>query len=245
MDNSRKNEMFFDSLLKSALEQYVNETADSYPSDEELRKKYPVSESGLEKLKKAYKLGQRKKFKGVFPIICIASAVISVGLLLSLIPAVSESLGGFFEDLFVAGKSADPPVTDVTNEGGLLYNYDITYIPEGYTQRETSESPNRGYYCYFDDNGRYIYISISLADRTSVSLEKDTFEHERLNINGRECHLAYNKSNNYGTAIIADNGFVIQIDAIAEKTEILKIAEGMLSQDQKNGSRDSLPIILY
>lgn len=243
MDNSKKNEIIFDALIKSALEQYVNETVDSYPSYEELKKLYPIPKSGLKRLKKAYKLRRHRK---TATFLAAFAAIISAAVILALLPGIAQSAGEFFKGVFAISGSDAPNVSDTASENSdIIYDYDISYIPEGYTQRETSLSPNRGYYCYFDDNGRYIYISISLADRTSVSLEKDTFEHERLNINGRKCHLAYNASNNYGTAIIADNGFVIQIDAIAEKTEILKIAEGMLEEDQKDSSSDSLPVILY
>lgn len=228
MDNSKKNEILLDAIIKTAFLEYIEEKCKTYPSNEELKELYPVPKSGVKRLKREIKRRQRKNIR-VLPIILavIITAITTFTIVVSL-PAI----GDYFRGNFDKNELHNSPDTGITNEKSEpLYDYDITYIPNGYTQREISESPNRGYYCYFDDNGRYIYISISLADRTSVSVEKDSFEFSDTVIKGRKCRLAYNQDNGYGTAIISDGDFTIQIDAITEKNEIIKIAEGMLKQE--------------
>ncbi len=259
MDNTKRNEILFDAMLKAALEQYMEEKCATYPSDEELAKLYPVPKKGLKRLKKELRrrarLKKRSPLRTVGIISIVIASVIAVFAALMLIPAVRGAVGDLTQDLFgikivIDSSRTDhrtPPFVsgDPLEEDELVYDYDITYIPDGYTRREVSESGNRGYYSYFDDSGRYIYISISSAKMTSVSLDKDSFDHDDVEIKGRECHFAYNEDNSYGTLIISDGDFVVQIDAIAEKQDFLKIAEGILKDSPENNSENAPPINLY
>ncbi len=259
MDNLNKNEIIFEALVKAAFQQYIEEKCASYPSDEELKKRYPVPKSGLKRLKKELKRRERAKkrspLRTVGIISIILASVIAVFAALMLIPGIRGAVGNFAQDLFgikivINSDRTDhrsPPFVsdDTIEENEPVYDYDITYIPDGYTRREVSESGNRGYYSYFDDSGRYIYISISSAKMTSVSLDKDSFDHDDVEIKGRECHFAYNEDNSYGTLIISDGDFVVQIDAIAEKQDFLKIAEGILKDSPENNSENAPPINLY
>ncbi len=247
----------FDALLTAAFNQYVIDKCDDYPSKEELDKMYPKPKRGLKRLKR--ELRRRKRLSKKSPlrtfgiISLIALSILSVCALLLLVPPVRHSVAGFTEDLLGidivlnSGRRNDktPPSNNVTNERELIYDYEIGYIPDGYTQRENSVSQNRGYYSYFDEDGRYIYVSISPAYMTSVSLDGDSFEHDALEIMGRRGHLAYNEDIGYGTLIITDGDFIIQIDAITEKQELLRIAEGILDPSPENSSENAPPLSLY
>ncbi len=103
------------------------------------------------------------------------------------------------------------------------------YIPNGFSLLKTEGIFEAKNYIYENETGVTFTISVSYNDGLSVLTDKQKSEFEKIKIQEKEAFLVYSKNgDNYGTVIIPGAKITVTIFGYLEKTELIKIAEGII-----------------
>lgn len=243
MYNKARDDLF-DAILTTAFTEYWNRELEKMPSDEELKKMYPVPKKGL---RLAKKLEKRRKY-GKSPAlvylqrasVIVLVVIAAVFALLTTSPTIRAAIGNsftaWFNDHVVIDFTEDPvaPVseksTDTTADSeteadpATVESLKIGYIPDGFELVSEEEREGTRRYIYMAEDGRYISITISSADMSKVSIDNELNDYDEIVINNKKAYILYNEIESIGTLVFGNNNCVVTINGLMTEEILIDIA---------------------
>ncbi len=230
------NEALFDIVLEKAFIEHEKEEFKSYPDDEELEKKYPISKKEIRKLKNVVKEKEYGKKlirvyldKAAVVILCVISVFFALVMTSSEVRASVENVilkwyEKYTEFVFVKNDNYNSGL--ITEK---VKDVQLEYIPDGFELilNEELESKRLLYYVNIYDEDSILSVDIFVNDLESLSLDNEQVEYERLDSSHGEMWLMYNDNKNYGSLIVVGTKVSVLITGNLSKEEIIKIAENI------------------
>ena len=245
-----QNEVF-NGYLTACFKQFVAEEAVKMPSDEEISKMYPTPK----KVPRKYlRLAKAKKYN--IPIalvylkrvavVCLIILSVTFGTLLT-VEGVREEIADTVMSWFdkyakfdysksnvsaLPGKNnseAEENNSDTNADVVFQYMYDlkIGYIPEGFELSESFEETEYREYFYYNEVGELLLIGIYNSEFSSVGVDNEDVEYEKIITDGREIHVFYDEVERTGNVITGNSSYYIAITGVCEKEELIKIIENI------------------
>lgn len=246
------SDQIFDSVLEKAFNDYADRLFESYPSDEEMKKAYPVSEKRkklYERIARAYKNGHGKRNKlsdyvacsfagsdmedkskarkGVKLLKRVAIACIIIILLTATVIAVAPPV----RDYIISWYKEYVQFEGVVSEGDSIkdvFSYNIGYIPGGYElifEVENESTLVRSY--YYQCGEEYFYIEICDSVSSSLGVSSDYPIHNIEIINDRETHIFYNGAEKTGLVLFIKDEIMVYVIGTISQEELVKIIENI------------------
>lgn len=223
-----------DELLGKAFTKQYEKELNNGPSDEDLAAMYPFGE---EQIKTAEALSRKHRRqspiwvkalgKAAAVILCIATAA---GVITMTDPTVRANVSHavtHFIDEFI---SVD--FTDSADDGEIdISATRITYIPEGYGLETDNSDADTISHIYQNDNGEFIIIDVEISSDISLMTENNAHEFELIRINGYEAYISYSEDMKQGSVYFGNSYFTVAISGMAERDELIKIAENIVLKD--------------
>ena len=246
MYNKARDDLF-DAILTTAFTEYWNRELEKMPSDEELKKMYPVPKKGL---RLAKKLEKRRKY-GKSPAlvylqrasVIVLVVIAAVFALLTTSPTIRAAIGNsftaWFNDHVVIDFTEDPvaPVseksTDTTADSeteadpATVESLKIGYIPDGFELVSSEEREDTRKYMYMAESGNYVMIEITNLHKFSVAVDTELSNYEEIIINGNKAYYIYNSDEDMSYMIIKKDNCVISITGFISKDVIVSIANSI------------------
>ncbi len=243
---SKVQEEVFEGIITAALNEYIIAENALLPSDEELSQMYPVSKKKLKKYKR--KASERKygipmPFVYIRRVAVVFLVVISVSFCAlvtngevraAIVNAVVKWYGEYvqisFSQLSNESEENDDSVTEDTAELIKIPDFkdiNIGYVPKGYELISSTEESDLREYMYSAENGDYMIIGIYVSNTADIAADVEFLKYEIISINGNETYLFYDEAERCGALISGNNKFTIWINAISDKSDIIKVAENI------------------
>ena len=245
----------FDGILTAALNEFITEELRLLPTDDELSVMYPTSEKQLKQYRKKAKQKQRKV--PTLPvylkrIAVIALAVISVvfGVLMTnegVRAAIVKSFITWYDKYveFDFSRYEEPEKEEEeTDPLAAIESLVIGYVPDGYVLSDSVEETGYRQYFYMTETGEHLVIDISTSKGSSIGLDHENSDLEKLSLGGKDMYLSYNDTEGVGTIAFGNEMYTVLVSGIVTKDELIKIAENITAgeSDDKTITSDDLNI---
>ena len=221
------NELKFEQCLKTAFGEYIEEQISALPSEEELKKEFPVPRELIEqaikhkKVKKTSPLACLKKVAVIFlavSVILFCALMLDEDIRAAFSKTIEKWYNGFYELVF--DKMDNPAPASETNTDDFV----LDYLPEGFELKEMREG--RAIKDYFYENGLGERINISVFyNKTNVIIDTENADYAFISNENVEYWLNYNDDGQYGNVIIEKNDVIIRITSTVSKDELIKFFE--------------------
>ena len=239
------NEDIFDSILKTAFNQYIDDQFQKEPSEKELKTKYPITKKGQRRAKWLAKKAEYGKSPAIVYLqkacIIVLICICSFSAILSASPSVRASVRDtviqWYEKYLLIDFGADniPKETESESESEtdaetVIVTYDmlqIYYVPDNFALISADELEGSRDYIYTSDDGRYFAVNISQTGLTNNAVDTEYAEFSQLTVNGNKAYLLYDYENNSGTIVMGNDQYTVSITAITTKDDLIKIAENI------------------
>lgn len=221
----------YDSLLKAALKEIKLSEAERIPETSEIN--HTFSPKFEDRMKRFFdKVNENGRYRGDFSALRRAAVVILCVLAASLTITMSNpktraeflnAVVGFYEDhIKFSFSQGEAQVDDFTD----IENINITYLPEGFTLKDTTGEYEAKEYTYSD--GKNVFsVNISLNDALSILTDKDNSKLEVTEINGRKAYILRSDDDSYSTVIITGSKITVTIYGEITASQAMLIAEGI------------------
>ena len=233
MNNNYKEDVL-DGLITAALRQNAIEEVDNAPSDEELKKMFPLEHRHRRLLRKYTKREKRPRTQPLpviylkrVAIIVLSVITISFGLLMTnteVRAAVKKAVVEFFDKYVKINLSNSDIEEDDFSNIDLIT---IGYIPNGFELVDSDESKNTREYMYFDDEGNYLNVSIDKSEFTENNADIEKTDYEKINIGNHKGYILYKEEEQDGVIIFGNKHITVTLTGIVSKEELVKIAESI------------------
>lgn len=230
------NEALFDIVLEKAFIEHEKEEFKSYPDDDELEKKYPISKKEIRKLKKVIKEKEYGKKlirvyleKAAVVILCVISVFFALIMTSSEVRASVENVILKWYDKYteiVLMKNDD------YNNGLIaekVEDVQLGYIPDGFELILNQELKSKRLLQYINiyNEESLLSVDIFVNDSESISFDNEQVEYERLDSSSGEMWIMYNDNEKYGGLIVVGINVSVLITGDLSKEELIKIAENI------------------
>ncbi len=230
------NEALFDIVLEKAFIEHEKEEFKSYPDDDELEKKYPISKKEIRKLKKVIKEKEYGKKlirvyleKATVVILCVISVFFALIMTSSEVRASVENVILKWYDKYteiVLMKNDD------YNNGLIaekVEDVQLGYIPDGFELILNQELKSKRLLQYINiyNEESLLSVDIFVNDSESISFDNEQVEYERLDSSSGEMWIMYNDNEKYGGLIVVGINVSVLITGDLSKEELIKIAENI------------------
>jgi len=108
-----------------------------------------------------------------------------------------------------------------------IQDFEITYVPPGFTLTDIQERESLREYFYLKENGDFLLVGFYSSKKLSIALDTELLEYEQISINGNNYILSYNEIERNGYLTYGNTEYAIVISFMSEKEEIIKVAEGI------------------
>ncbi len=229
MNEARKNEVLFDSLLKISLADALEQEIAELPSVAELNQQYKVSpeldkriHALIEKSIRKSKLKRiTKRFGQVAACICIALTVASVALF-----SVSATRNAIL-NAFIQWKEEYSEVKFV-DSGTNNINYRPAYLPSGYQENVNEKFGNTVMITYTNSEGEQIIFSQWPFDAGTSLVDSENTNYIETQVSGEQAYLFEAQTNEDSNTLIWQfNGMVFQLTSKVDSGELKLIGESL------------------
>lgn len=235
MEDKKYEDNVFDCLFYIGLNNSFEKEMNSLPSDEELKKMYPVPKKIPRSIRAKIK---KKKYGKPAAVVYLTRIIIGIMVALSLaftILATDEGVRDAVSQVVL--KWFDGYVKVDFKESGTdsltlnkSYNdFSIYYIPRGFVIENSVENPGMRKYNY-NKSGEKIYISIISSEIMDVFVDSETDLTEKITINGLEGIYTEDKDSDgkiRKIIVFGNSKTTIRVISNIEKEEVIKIAENI------------------
>ena len=236
------NENVFDSILKTAFNEYVYQQFEKEPSEEELNQKYPLPKR---EQRTAKRLSKKVEFGKPAAIVYLQRACIIVLVCVSAFTAVlassptvrasvADTVVSWYEKYAVVDFNTDysgsgetePETTEAETEPVTVEDLQIGYIPEGFELVSADEMPGLRNYTYTNID-KYLVISITQTGISNATVDIEHTTYVETMINKNIAYLFYNTNEKAGTLTTGNDEYTISIFGYLEENELIKVAENI------------------
>lgn len=131
------------------------------------------------------------------------------------------------EELIKVAENILPADDNTKKNDDYVSELKIGYIPDGFEALDIMETVGMRQYTYYNEDGEYIYIEISVSESTEVMLDVETHEYEEIDINDNIAYLTYDESDRSGSLVFGNKAYTVLISVILDKDELIKVAENI------------------
>lgn len=241
----------FDGILTAALNEFITEELRLLPTDDELSVMYPTSEKQLKQYRKKAKQKQRKA--PTLPvylkrIAVIALAVISVtfgvlmtneGVRAAIVKSFITWYDKYVEFDFSRYEEPEKEEEEETDPITAVESLVIGYVPDGYVLSDSVEETGYREYSYMTDTGEYLFICLETSKGSSIGLDHENSDLEKLSLNGKDMYLSYNDTEGVGTIAFGNKMYAVFVSGLIAKDELIKIAENITAEQPQADAEES------
>lgn len=231
--SSNIREDTFDDLLAVAFERYMEDELSKLPSEEELAKMYPIP---VKQMREMQRYARRLRYRNSKPMVYLKRVAVACLIIISLTvaglavtpagrEAIKETVVTWYEKYvqFDFANSNSDIIAEITD----IHQLNISYIPDGFVLASSTDTDAWIEYVYMSDNGDYILIGIYSTETVSVATDIELADFTPAKINNNDAYILYNDIDRLTCIITGNNVYTISITAVANNTEIIKVAENI------------------
>ena len=218
-----------DGILRDAYYEEIKQELAALPSDEELRREFPITKEKRDKfIKRVYKkkkpvyivyLQRVAVFLLVFSAVSFGAMMLNPEIRADMLEKGIKLFDKYIQFDFGEDKS------DYTVD---FDNIEIGYIPEGYELYHSSIFDNSHYYIYTNDNDCNITICINSDISDDNTMLSDSFiDVDPIIINGFNGYYSYNNYDKTSLVIFGNEHFQIYVVGEFPLEEALKVAKNI------------------
>lgn len=224
------NEALFDIVLEKAFIEHEKEEFKSYPDDEELEKKYPISKKEIRKFKNVIKEKEYGKKlirvyldKAAVVILCIISMFFALIMTSSEVRASVENViikwyEKYTEFVFSETSDSDNVLNNISD-------IKINYIPDGYElmSDDVLDDSRHLFYFHISDAEKYITINIFKNDSTSLAFDNEILNYKKIDSIFDETWLMHDDKEGLGGVIVAGEHISIKVFGYLCEDDLLNV----------------------
>lgn len=227
---NERNERIFDAMLKIAADEALREEMAALPSDEELLRMYPSTESLDRKayavIKKEFRVINRRKalrlLSRVAAVFCII-AVLSTGVLM-VTPASRNFILNFLVDIRYDHVAFDFGLEDIPDINGDAAVF--RYAPEGFVLVTSHTLETLITYVFENDEGYVLIAQRFLGRSLAAGLDNEYAHFSEVQLNAGVAHISVAQDeHDFSTIMWADGEDVISISTTFSVEILLEMAE--------------------
>ncbi len=163
---------------------------------------------------------------------CAVLAVLFFGGILISVPEAKATMEGWFKGIYNGWISYFIPETQTPETA--LPEYELSWIPDGYSLYQVQELPNGKTCLYTDADGRILSFKyLYRAGEASVSLYFYDAEHLETILNGQTADIYLERDPENSNAIVfkSEDGTILYIiDGYFDQDTLMKLAENIIKK---------------
>ena len=227
--SKKHSEDLFDSLIKHAGHEILEQTAENAPSQKEAREIVGDTQALDKKIKKIINKdkNKRRRRKANKVILRVAAVLVALIIVSTVAIASSEALRIRFLDLFVSSNeiSTDLDFSEV-DPAGVPDNIVMPkYLPEGYVLSEFKPMHSTSVSKYTNESGSRILIT-QYEGAPQISVDNESYECEIIEIGGRDAYTFERE----GSSIVVfySKVNVFKVSGAESLEELVRMARSMV-----------------
>lgn len=232
MNKNQLNDVVFEALFRQAVIDEFEEEIKRRPSNEELISIYTFSQKFEVQMKNLFKKDNRKVLINKFMLYTRKAAVILLilfGCLFSILLLNKEvqatvnkiiiEIYEKFSSIIYKGEKADFEEKD----------WILSYLPQGYTVKNTEKLGNGIIIDYENDNKNIITFTYSPnIGSTNISIDNENHEIIKYKILGEEAYCAITKNSKFDNMVVWDKeNYIFYLSGKEDINELKKMAESL------------------
>lgn len=229
---SKFDDKLFEQVLNAAFNEQYSEELKYQPTMEELEKLHPFTEKHMKDAKRL-SLRNRKpiwtKYIGKAAAILLCVSLAGFGVMLT-DPGIRATVGENIVKCIEEGFNID--FTEVHDDTDIdISKTCIGYIPDGYILKEDRSDGESVSRIYLNGSGECIIIDILASSDIELMTDNNNHNVENHNINGYNGFISYSEDMRQGSVYFGNSCFTVAISGMAEKSELIKIAENIVIKE--------------
>lgn len=232
MTTKKRNEIWFDALLKVAVSESLKNEIEILPSNEELNQQYKPSDKLDRQIKGMIKRNQLKPKMRIYSYIlrkvaiCIIIILSASSVTLLSVEATRNAIFNAFIDQFE--KYTEVKFKDSTVDDKQDNIYRPTYLPEGFTEISTVSYGNATIKTYSDKTGNEILFKQRLADTGTALVDNENTNYKEIKIAGNIAYLFEALTKNDSSVLLwQSEGVVFELTSQISSDELVKIGKSI------------------
>lgn len=232
MTTKKRNEIWFDALLKVAVSESLKNEIEILPSNEELNQQYKPSDKLDRQIKKIIKRNQFKPKTRVYSsilrkvVVCIIIIFAASSVTLLSVEATRNAIFNAFISQFeqyTEVKFKDSTIDDTQNN-----IYSPTYLPEGFTEISTISYGNSIIQTYSDKAGNEILLKYRVAETGTELVDNENTNYKEIKIAGNTAYLFKALTKNDSSVLLWQSGGVVfELSSPINSDELIKIGNSI------------------
>lgn len=244
MNKHRKNDAFDDTLYR-AFHDYSAEEKEDIPSDEELKRLFPLPEDYLQRIDDMIaEVNRREKRNAALAhlkraaVIVLVTATAAFSALLcnsGVRAAVRNTLLDWFGDHVrissvshetdsTSGSSRPDGRSDIS-----ISEYSIGYLPEGFAKALPDyETEDQRQMIYRSEAGEYLVIDIYDKESTEIFVSIDDQKYSEIKLGQNPAYIFYDDNAGAGMIFCEYAGQLLCVDGHASEEDLIAVAGGLI-----------------
>lgn len=167
------------------------------------------------------KRSARKRMRTIM--ILVAVLIMMMGLFVTSVTGVRERIFNYFAEKGSVSTQIKP--FEQSDSTGKLPNFELTYLPEGYSLSSEDYEKSVNSKMYVSDENKYIYMTVRPSSTYAASVDNETMQGETTRVSIYQAQVYYDDNMSYIVWQVGD--YTLDVIGTVSKDEIRKIAESV------------------
>ncbi|MEY8368717.1 DUF4367 domain-containing protein [Anaerovoracaceae bacterium 42-11] len=202
--------------LLEAIGVELAKSREKYADDILSGKEIPLYAEPMQKKRSA-----RKRMRTIM--ILVAVLIMMMGLFVTSVTGVRERIFNYFAEKGSVSTQIKP--FEQSDSTGKLPNFELTYLPEGYSLSSEDYEKSVNSKMYVSDENKYIYMTVRPSSTYAASVDNETMQGETTRVSIYQAQVYYDGNMSYIVWQVGD--YTLDVIGTVSKDEIRKIAESV------------------
>lgn len=202
--------------LLEAIGVELAKSREKYADDILSGKEIPLYAEPIQKKRSA-----RKRMRTIM--ILVAVLIMMMGLFVTSVTGVRERIFNYFAEKGSVSTQIKP--FEQSDSTGKLPNFELTYLPEGYSLSSEDYEKSVNSKMYVSDENKYIYMTVRPSSTYAASVDNETMQGETTRVSIYQAQVYYDGNMSYIVWQVGD--YTLDVIGTVSKDEIRKIAESV------------------
>lgn len=202
--------------LLEAIGVELAKSREKYADDILSGKEIPLYAEPIQKKRSA-----RKRMRTIM--ILVAVLIMMMGLFVTSVTGVRERIFNYFAEKGSVSTQIKP--IEQSDSTGKLPNFELTYLPEGYSLSSEDYEKSVNSKMYVSDENKYIYMTVRPSSTYAASVDNETMQGETTRVSIYQAQVYYDDNMSYIVWQVGD--YTLDVIGTVSKDEIRKIAESV------------------
>lgn len=202
--------------LLEAIGVELAKSREKYADDILSGKEIPLYAEPIQKKRSA-----RKRMRTIM--ILVAVLIMMMGLFVTSVTGVRERIFNYFAEKGSVSTQIKP--FEQSDSTGKLPNFELTYLPEGYSLSSEDYEKSVNSKMYVSDENKYIYMTVRPSSTYAASVDNETMQGETTRVSIYQAQVYYDDNMSYIVWQVGD--YTLDVIGTVSKDEIRKIAESV------------------